>query len=359
MRVGIDYRVAAAHAPGIGRYVRELTRALIALEDPPRGFGLSLVDIGREPDVVSEQALGLAVAAVPWTRTRWRISRRVMMAAGRWGAPVDRLVKPLEIFHHSRPPLLPISKAKQTIAISDLPKDPAARAELARAVSRCALVFVFGEAGREIVSRELSLAPDRVVVTPVGADHWAREIVDPRSIVPPSRPRVLVLGAQSARREPELLLSACERLAQDGLDFELRITGRKEGGDPKFLEAARRSVLGDRLRFDSPSERDMPRCVAEATVLVHLDRDALTPVSPLEGWAAGCEVIVSDLPVFRDALGENARYATNEATLCAQLEGALRRGYDVDARLERRERARPWSWARCAKATVEAWGALA
>ena len=55
-RIGLDYWPATTHAPGIGRYARELVRALVQRAEAPY---LCLFDAGPGPRTVPEDALGL------------------------------------------------------------------------------------------------------------------------------------------------------------------------------------------------------------------------------------------------------------------------------------------------------------
>ena len=43
MRVGMDYLAAVTHPPGVGRYVRELVRAVVRLDERP---ALALFELG-------------------------------------------------------------------------------------------------------------------------------------------------------------------------------------------------------------------------------------------------------------------------------------------------------------------------
>lgn len=356
MRVGIDYRVAVSHPPGVGRYVRELTRALVALDDPL--LGLALVDIGREPDSVPASALGWSRESPRVTRLRIAVPRRAALLAGAFGQSVERFVGDLAVFHHSKAPFLPVEGAMQTLAIGDLPTDPVARAQLARSASRCARVFVFSEAAVPIVAGELDLPVERVVAVPVGADHWSRELREDAAIRLADPPRVLVLGAQTSRREPMRWLRALELLAGAGGEFDVLVAGRRDAGDPEFLAAVAESSISNRIRFDSPGEDAMPRIVAESSLMIHLDRDALTAVTPLEACAAGCAVVVSDTPVFRESLAGTARFLGDADSLADFVAEALACAHDTERRRARRERANAFTWERCARATLETWRAI-
>ena len=67
MRVGIDYWTAPTHAPGVGRYVRELVRALARRPDAPE---LALLELGPG-------ARGVPVEAVSYTHLTLPTTSRV------------------------------------------------------------------------------------------------------------------------------------------------------------------------------------------------------------------------------------------------------------------------------------------
>ena len=73
-RVGLDLWPATTHAPGAGRYARELVRALARLTAPPR---LSLLDVGPGARI---QASGLGLDRLPagWTRLEAEVQRVIL-----------------------------------------------------------------------------------------------------------------------------------------------------------------------------------------------------------------------------------------------------------------------------------------
>ena len=87
--IGLDYTAGPGHAPGVGRYVRELVRALVRLEGPP----LKLIEVGRAPVPMEGAPLGLEGLGVVRNvqRSRWRIPRRALFAQERFGDPLGVL----------------------------------------------------------------------------------------------------------------------------------------------------------------------------------------------------------------------------------------------------------------------------
>ncbi len=359
--IGIDYRVAVAHAPGVGRYVRESTRALAEISAADASFRLKLIDVGSEPDALPRASLGIDPSAggarVVHQRFFW--PRRLECAVARFGFRAGRAARGLDIFHHARSPYLDLETGNQTIAIGDLPESPLSLDELSAVAARCAVVFAFAGAAVEPIARALDLDPSRLRAVPVGADHWSREIRVPPCAASP--PRILALGAQTARRAPLDLFLAFERAIVVGeipSDTRLCLAGRRESADPAFLAALAASRFRDRVAFVTPGEPELPRLVAESSLMVHLHREALTPVTPLEALSCGVPVLVDDVPVFREALGAGAEYvadARDSNALASGMGRAFASRDDATAAATRAAIASRFTWRRNAEATLAVW----
>lgn len=284
-RLGVDYGVGRAHAPGIGRYVREVVRALAALDDGPE---LRLLDAGREPDAVDERALGIASPRV--RRLRLRVPRGALRAAAVVGLTPDRMLGGCDAFLQARLPALPKASCPEAIAFAELPP---AGTDLAR--FRRIVVFSADSRAKLIAAGSDA---SRVVQLDVGADHWARDL----ATMPPRRdpPQVLVLGAPRPQRFPCEVLAACEAAAARR-ELTLVFAGSRAGADPAFVAALAKSPLRERVEWRLPSERELPRLVAESTALAHLTADEGTAVTPLEALAVGVPPIVSRIPAFEEA----------------------------------------------------------
>jgi glycosyltransferase involved in cell wall biosynthesis len=110
------------------------------------------------------------------------------------------------------------------------------------------------------------------------------------------RPYFLFVGALEPRKAPDVLVDAFTRALRSGLQGELVIAG--EG----------------RMDVDAPGVRRVGR-VADLGALYAGALAVVLPswlegfgLPPVEGIAAGTPAIVSDLPVFREVLGDGALY---------------------------------------------------
>lgn len=355
-RVGIDYLPAVAHAPGVGRYARELVRALAPLEARPT---LHLFDVGGGARVMDEPHLGLA-GCEGITRRTGPWPRRAVAALGALGYGADRWLGGVDLFHRVLPEHPPVSRAPQVQPVAELPPAGSpADARLGDACRRAAAVVVFSEHYARAVPERYGLDPATVHVTPVGCEHWARLLDGPPP--PPPRPRVLVLGAARKARHPLLALGALEALREGGLDAELALHGHPGDAASELEEALGSSPHREAFRWErAPREADMPRTVAGATVLLHLADDEGSPVTPLEALRFGRAVVATDLPAFREALGHQARYVAPGAAPAAVAE-ALAAALEEDDEAGRQQRvqlASGFTWHATAQATLAVWRAV-
>ncbi|MBL8800862.1 MAG: glycosyltransferase [Planctomycetes bacterium] len=357
MRVGVDYWPAVTHAPGVGRYVRELVRALAQRPDL---LELRLLDVGPSPRVMAEPALGLEGRDV--RRLKLKAPRKVLAWGARLGLGADRWLGGCDVFHAVSPSEPVSSRALRTCAVSEWPA-PEMERQAARALQACAAVFTFSRYAAEQLCTRLELDPQRVHALPVGCEHWRRTLEREPPLDQP--PTVLVLGRVDERRNPLAVLRACEQLAADGVELRLRYVGRRGDSYDALRAYATRSPLSSRVQFDSePQEHDLPSLVARATVLVHLSDGELTPVTPLEALATGCDVVLTRAPAFVEALGPAGRWidapapATSPQQLAREIAAAIAERGDEFARRSRQAVAAAYSWRRHAELAAHIWREL-
>ncbi len=357
MIVGVDYWPATTHAPGVGRYVRELVRALVSCDSPPE---LKLLEWGPGARNVGEPALGLIGRNV--RRLRAKAPRRMLRWSARVGLGADRLLGGCDVFHGVLPHLPRVSRALSTCAVSELP-EAEDQPEFAAALRRCSAVITFSRHAAELLSERFELAPSVVHALPVGCEHWRRTLRHEPLLSEP--PRVLVLGRLDESRNPLAVLRACELLLTAGRDLQLVYAGRPGDAHDALRAHATRSPLSSRVQWNSaPGEDELPELVARAAVLVHLCDDALTPVTLLEALATGCDVVATRAPAFVEALGPQAHWLANPShstdvdELARAIEKALDARHDLAARRSRQALAAAYSWRRHADLTLAVWRAL-
>lgn len=358
LRLGLDYAAAPRHAPGIGRYVRELVRALLELEAGP---DLQLLDIAASPPTLPRAALGLDGARRPRLHLRADLRRGAALALARV-ARVDRWLPGVEHFHQVLTPPWPVARARTSAAVSELgPRyGPAeeARGDFLRGLDQ---VHVFSEAARtELIARH-DLDPRRVVHLPVGCDHWMRDLDAPPE--PAARPYVLVLGATRHARSPLELLRAFGHWVEGGAPHELWFAGRRGDAEPELAALLEAAPWRERVRrVEAPDEAALPSLVAGAELLAHLSLEEWTPVTPLEAFAAGTAVLATPLAAFREILGGLAVWApppeAGARALADALQLAAALGRDPAAIRRRQDLAAPLTWLRHARRALQAWESL-
>jgi glycosyltransferase involved in cell wall biosynthesis len=354
----VDYLPAVTHAPGIGRYARELVRALVRLPECPE---LVLHEVGPGERVIGEPALGLAGAAQAPRRIARSTPRRLAAWQTRLGLEPGLRPAP-DVVHRVMPGWPPVSAARELLAVSELPSPgSAAEARVAAALAR-AHALVFSGAGRGELSRRFALAGERIHQAPVGCDHWQRDLAG-RAV---ARERTLiVLGALRPERQPLEILAAFERLHRGGGAERLVVVG---GRGPLAQDFERRLLASPaRAAVDwrrEARESEMGELVARAACLVHLSDGELTAVTPLEAFLAGAAVVGSRLPAFEEALCGEALLVERDTEadpgrLAEALAAGVAAGLD-EARAERRRAlARPHTWEANARATIGVWRHLA
>lgn len=357
MIVGVDYWPATTHAPGVGRYVRELVRALAASDEQ---LELKLLEWGPGARSVREPALGLSQREV--RRLRAKAPRRLLRWSARVGLGADRLLGGCELFHGVFPDFPPLSRALRTCAVSELPA-PSEYAAFGAALRRCAAVLTFSRHAAELLTERFDLAPGAVHALPVGCEHWRRTLVHEPALAEP--PRVLVLGRLDSARNPLAVLRACEQLFAAGRELKLVFAGRPGDAYDALRAHVTRSAISARVQWSSaPREDELPELVARSSVLVHLCDDALTPVTLLEALATGCDVVATPAPAFVEALGPQARWLSGPASACdpaelaASIDRALDERHDPLARRSRQALAAAYSWRRNADLTLAVWRSL-
>lgn len=377
MRIALDYTAGASHWPGVGRYGRELVRALVRREDCPE---LVLFEHGRDP-ALPAAALGLEgqVASDRVTRVRLGASRRLVALGARLGGLVGSHglggVGPVDLVHHALPGMLPArGRQPHTAPLFELSVAPPGSAALAadertaRSLAGMTRVVCGSVAGAFQAARRLEpfgLDPWRLRAVTTGADHWLRDAeplaVDVLQALGP--PRVLALGAVARQRRTVELAAGFERLCDRlpaGERPELVLVGRSGDAADDLRAWLASSPVADRVTWIAdPVEGDLPALVAGTTLLAHLSAGELSPITPLEALHFGAAVVASDLPAFEVELDAEQRLAPeveqDPERLADELARGLERGLDAEARAVRRGLASFHSWDACAEDHLRVW----
>ena len=346
VRIGIDGRSLTGPSRGVAVYLRELLEAM-AQAHP--GDERVLLVPGRGPFAPPSGC------TVRRTSAPSRVVHGVAALAGR--PRLDRMLAPCDVLW--APAIAPLARSAATplvLTVHDLsfesrPADysryerlwhrVARPAALARAASR--VIAPSDAVGRD-VCRSWELADEQVVTVRSGPGRTLVAAPGETPTVPPGY--VLAVGALEARKAPDLLVAAHARARAAGLRAPLVLAG--DGPRRRALQSADATLLGH-----IPDDQ-LPSLYAGALALVCASSDEGFGFTPLEALAQRTPVVVSDLPVFRETLGDAAlRFAPGDADALAAALLRMEREPELRARLaeEGTTAVARLSWRQAAEAT--------
>ncbi len=312
LRILIDYRPALRARSGVGEYVHELARALVARGDPPgparaAGDQVTLFSSSWKDriDGGGLEGCGLADRRVPvrllnfsWHRLGW--------------PPVERLAPgPFDVVHSLHPLLMPARRAAQIVTVHDLDflvHPERTRAEIrrdypalaARHVARADHVIVNSRYTAGEVERTFSVDAARLTVCPPGAPAWA-----PRNgRVRPSY--LLFLGTLEPRKNVGRLLDAYAIVTARRPDVpELVLGGRLTAEAADWLARAKAAPLAGKARFIGyvPPERRRGLYEGALALLIPSHHEGFG-LPPLEAMATGVPVVASNRGALPEVVGD-------------------------------------------------------
>jgi glycosyltransferase involved in cell wall biosynthesis len=361
LRVGIDYLPAVSHAPGAGRYTRELVRALVRLEDRP---DMALYEVGRARRILEEADLGLPQGDPRVGRLRSRTPRGFLRCLPFPSLRcADLALGEVDLFHHTSRVIPPVARAVQTLAVAEIPPGGSHEESLlTAALVRVKGVLVFSASCAKRVRDRYDVPAQHIHQVAVGCDHFRRDLgkLPERGEIP----RILALGALRSDRRYLRLLKAFELLIDRGLAAHLHIVGGSGDAEGDFERVVQSSNVRLRVvRDQSLPQQEVAALLARSSVLVHLVEDAGTPVTPLEAFSLGTPVVASRLPVYEEALGGHAELVVNgeidhaSDLLTDAIVRAIESARDPAACAVRVRHAQRFTWERNARETVAAWRA--
>lgn len=366
MRILLDYRPALRQRTGVGEYVHELARALVATASPGRRESLCLFSSSWRhrlaPDVIPgvetvDRRISVQLLNLLWHRAGWPSIERVTG-------------KPFDVVHAAHPLRLPSNRAAQVVTVHDLDflshperthgeirRDyPVLAPDHIRAAD--AVAVVSRHTASEVV-RLTGVDPARVFVCPLGRPDWA-----PRPGGEPEQGPLLYLGSIEPRKNVGLLLDAYERLlalrqARGTSTPRLVLAGGAGLGSEPILQRAASPVLARHVEVLGYVEPEARRALYDsAMICVMPSHTEGFGLPALEAMTAGVPVIVADQGALPDVVGSAGELfpAGNEEALAVALDRLISA---PDRRAQMREagltQSRAFSWTSTAERTREAW----
>ena len=174
---------------------------------------------------------------------------------------------------------------------------------------------------------------------------------------PHTRPYLLFVGNVKPHKNLGGLVEAFT-LLRNNITHDLVIVGKQQGfltGDPDVVKRARQ--LAGRVHFTGyVDDALLRRFFAHADALVSPSFYEGFGLPPLEAMACGCPVVVSKVAALPEVCGDAAEYCDPGAP--ESIAAAIRRVIESaelreEMREKGRERARRFTWARCAAETQQ------
>ncbi len=163
--------------------------------------------------------------------------------------------------------------------------------------------------GREKIIEKLNVDDEnvRVVYHSVEHDIFFRDNEDP--FPNDGKIHVLTVGDFNPRKKYDVLYKAIE----DEKDFVLYHIGPVNGWNERYNFLKSMAEKTDNIKILGPVKPEMLRkYYSNADIFVYLSIDEGFGLPPLEAMACGTNVVVSDIPVFREVYKDYAFYTKDE-----------------------------------------------
>lgn len=365
LKVGIDYRPALVNREGIGRYTRELVRAMVLLEEP---FDLSLFGYTFGKKKFSDGELGIAGTRADLLRMRIP-SRLLPWLMRRTKRGADDLVGGCHVYHHTQPNLLEVREALEVVTIFDCiytlsagymdPKAAERMTQVARRqVRRAQRILVPCQfVGAELVM-SLGAHPGRIAVTYLGCDHVLRHL-PPGGYPKAKEPYLLTVSRVDPRKNHLRILEAFELLVQSGFPHRWVIAGPRGWKAEEFERVLANSPVRERVEWlGDVNEIELTRLYAQAEAFLFPSLNEGFGLPPLESMACGTPVVTSAITATGEICEGAAMMVepTDSEDIFLATKKLLeeREIYDDLVRLGR-ARAAEYTWERCATQTLLAY----
>ncbi len=374
MRIGIDYTAAVQQGAGIGRYTRELVRALAKL-DQSNDYVL-FAAAGGQRTTDSGWPSNFQMRSVPLSdRSLAILWHRLQLPL--W---VELVTGPVDIFHSPDFVLPPVRRAKTLLTVHDLsfmryPECTHAnlRAYLnkvvPRSVHRADLILADSQHTKNDLVELLGVKPGKIEVVYPGVEERFRPIKD-QALLEQVRRRynlplrfILGLGTLQPRKNFTRLIEAFASVqAGKYASLHLVIAGGRGWLYEEIFATVERLGLGGRVVFPGfVADGDLPALYNLAALFVFPSLYEGFGLPPLEAMACGTPVITSDASSLPEVVGEAGLMV--EATDVTALAEAMRRVLEDDELREKMivrglEQARKFTWKKAAARLLSLYEAI-
>ncbi|MDW8325557.1 MAG: glycosyltransferase family 1 protein [Anaerolineales bacterium] len=368
MRLGLDVTAAVAQGAGIGRYTRELLRALAAA-DPDNHYRLFFAS-RTCPHPLPPLPPNFRVTALPihdiWLARLWHRARLPL--------PVETFIGPVDVFHSPDFTLPPVRRGTRTLlTVHDLSfvRDPGSappgllaylNAVVPRSVARADHVLADSQATKNDLIELYRVPAEKVTVLYSGVEANFRPVTDAAQLAAVraryglgEAPFILAVGTLQPRKNYVRLLQAFAAVASQSpiSDLQLVIAGGKGWLFDSIFAEVERLGLKQRVRFPGfVADGDLPALYSAARVLAYPSLYEGFGLPMLEAMACGTPVVASTASCLPEVAGDAALLVPpTDVPALAEALGRATADEAVRAELIARgfARARAFTWSKSAE----------
>lgn len=367
-RIGIDVTSAIVQGGGIGRYTRELTRALTQL-DVGHQYRLFSAKPPAAPPVPDPLPQGAHISYHPaplGERWLYRLWYRLRLPL-----PLQWVTGPLDLFHSPDFVLPPVSGGIPTLlTVHDLSfahypqvfPEPLVRylnSIVPWSVARATHILADSQATKHDLLTLWQVPPQKVTVLYSGVDARFRPVERAEEITAvcrqyrlPDAPYILTVGTVQPRKNYQMLIRAFAPLAQQ-FPHHLAIAGGKGWLYDEMMQEVTRQGLAGRVHFlGFVADADLPALYSGAALYVFPSLYEGFGLPILEAMGCGVPVIASNASSLPEVAGDAAVLLdpTDEAGWTAVM-GQLLQDNGRRARMVAAgfRQARQFTWRKAAK----------
>jgi glycosyltransferase involved in cell wall biosynthesis len=317
--IGIDYTAAVHQSAGIGRYTREIVKAVAGLETPPSftpHYRLFVADVGKD------FAPPPPAANFTWYTTRFteRWLARLWYRL-RLPIPVESWTGPLDLFHAPDFILPPLRRGTRSIVtIHDLSfvREPDSvmpgmgrhlNKWVPQSVQQASHVIAVSEATRQDLIELYQTPPEKISVLYHGVGPEFKPIRETACLKAVrqkyglnDRPFILSVGTIQPRKNYQRLIQAFARVDPGAM---LVIAGGAGWKNEAIFDELKKAGLQERVRFPGfVAEADLPALYSAATLVIYPSLYEGFGLPVLEAMACGAPVIASNRSSLPEVVGE-------------------------------------------------------
>lgn len=371
MTIGFDISAQSLPRSGIGQYQIHLLEALLRI-DPDNFYNLYAFNF-RNRERFSDihffsDNYKLNVIPIPQRLiTLWWMMFQ--------SPPLEKAAGECDLYQVSEICIQPARKAKTVAMVHDLTtllfpqyhvkSNVFLHNQRFKRLDKADGILTNSEATKRDILNHLDIRPEKVFVTPLGADERFRplDLMAAHPILQKyqlHKPYILFVGTLEPRKNAETLVRAFNELKQrHSIPHELVLAGRRGWLYEPILQAIGSSPFQADIRLlDYVEDSEVPALMSGATVFAYPSFYEGFGLPVLEAMQCGAPVITSSVSSLPEVGGEACLYIHPESA--DELAGTL---YKVirDKSLQQIlsgkgiERAKQFSWERCAEETLKAY----